>query len=246
MLEVRNLQVAYNGIPALRGISLDVKEGEIVSVLGPNGAGKTTLLNAISGIVKPGPSSEIRFMGEDIARLEPDQIVARGIIQVPEGRQIFPELTVLENIEVGSIRRKDRAKVKKDIEDMFEIFPELKGRKRQLGGTLSGGEQQMLAIARALIAEPRLLMIDEPSMGLAPIIVQRIFRLIQTDIRKRGITILLVEQNAYLSMAVSDRAYILAQGEVALHGTVEELSRDARVKDTYFRGRGFGEKTGSE
>ncbi|HHY33144.1 MAG TPA: ABC transporter ATP-binding protein [Firmicutes bacterium] len=245
MLEVRNLDVAYNGIPALRGVSLDVREGEVVSVLGPNGAGKTTLLNAISGLVKPDPSSKILFMGEDISQLEPGQIVAKGIIQVPEGRQIFPELTVLENVEVGSIRRKDRAKIKKDIEDIFEVFPELKGRKRQLGGTLSGGEQQMLAIARALIAEPKLLMIDEPSMGLAPIVVQRIFRLIQTDIRKRGITVLLVEQNAYLSMAVSDRAYILAQGEVALNGTVEELSRDAKVKETYFRGRSLGAQSGS-
>lgn len=246
MLEVRNLAVYYDGIPALKGITLEVNEGEIVSVLGPNGAGKTTLLNAISGLVRVADGTEVAMQGKRIDGVAPEVIVGSGVVQVPEGRQIFPELTVIENIEIGSVRRKDRPQVKADITEMFEIFPELKGRKRQLGGTLSGGEQQMLATARALVAAPKLLMIDEPSMGLAPVVVQRIFRLIQNEIRKRGITVLLVEQNAYLSFAVSDRAYILTQGEVALSGPVSELARDTRVKETYFRGRGLVEKSAAQ
>ncbi len=238
MLEIRDLSVSYDGVSALRRVSLDVKEGETVSVLGPNGAGKTTLLNAISGLVHLDSSSSIRFLGAELAEQRPNEIVDSGIIQVPEGRQIFPELTVLENIEVGTVRRRDRKNVGKDISEMFDIFPELRGREKQYGGTLSGGEQQMLAIARALVASPKLLMIDEPSMGLAPVVVQRIFRLINEVITARGITVLLVEQNTALSFAVSDRAYILTQGAVAMEGTVEELVRDERVKETYFRGRG--------
>ncbi len=238
MLEVRNLSVSYKGIPALRRVSLDVKPGEVVSVLGPNGAGKTTLLNAISGLVRPEADSSIRFVAKELAGQTPDAVVEAGVVQVPEGRQIFAELTVLENMEVGAVRRRDRKSIAKDIADMFDIFPELRGRERQYGGTLSGGEQQMLAIARALVAAPKLIMIDEPSMGLAPVVVQRIFRLIRDVITKRGVTVLLVEQNTALSFAVSDRAYILTQGSVAMQGTVEELSRDQRVKDTYFRGRG--------
>ncbi len=238
MLEVRNLSVSYKGIPALRRVSLDVKQGEVVSVLGPNGAGKTTLLNAISGLVKPEADSSIRFVGKELVGQTPDVVVEAGVVQVPEGRQIFAELTVLENMEVGAVRRRDRKGIAKDIADMFDIFPELRGREKQYGGTLSGGEQQMLAIARALVAAPKLIMIDEPSMGLAPVVVQRIFRLIRDVITKRGVTVLLVEQNTALSFAVSDRAYILTQGSVAMQGTVEELSRDQRVKETYFRGRG--------
>lgn len=238
MLEIRDLSVSYDGVSALRRVSLDVKEGETVSVLGPNGAGKTTLLNAISGLVHLDSGSSIRFLGAELTEQRPDEIVDSGIIQVPEGRQIFAELTVLENIEVGTVRRRDRKNVGKDISEMFDIFPELRGREKQYGGTLSGGEQQMLAIARALVASPKLLMIDEPSMGLAPVVVQRIFRLINEVITARGITVLLVEQNTALSFAVSDRAYILAQGAVAMEGTVEELVRDERVKETYFRGCG--------
>lgn len=237
MLEIKNLSVSYDGIPALRKVSLEVKQGETVSVLGPNGAGKTTLLNAISGLVQPQPDSSIRFLGKELAGHAPNEVVGAGLIQVPEGRQIFAELTVLENIEMGAVRRHDRKDIAKDIADMFDIFPELRGREKQYGGTLSGGEQQMLAIARALVASPKLVMIDEPSMGLAPVVVQRIFRLIKDVIAKRGITVLLVEQNTALSFAVSDRAYILTQGAVAMEGTVEELSRDQRVKETYFRGR---------
>ncbi|MGB4337128.1 MAG: ABC transporter ATP-binding protein [Bacillota bacterium] len=237
MLEIRNLSVSYNGIPALRRVSLDIRQGETVSVLGPNGAGKTTLLNAISGLVRLEPGSSIKFLGQELAGKNPNEVVAAGIVQVPEGRQIFPELTVMDNLEVGTVLRRDRRQALADIAEMFEVFPELKGREKQLGGTLSGGEQQMLAIARALVAAPKLIMIDEPSMGLAPVVVQRIFRLIRDVIPKRGITVLLVEQNTALSFAVSDRAYILTQGAVAMHGTVEELARDQRVKETYFRGR---------
>jgi len=160
MLEVRNLSVSYKGIPALRRVSLDVKQGEVVSVLGPNGAGKTTLLNAISGLVRPEADSSIRFVGKELAGQTPDAVVEAGVVQVPEGRQIFAELTVLENMEVGAVRRRDRKSIAKDIADMFDIFPELRGRERQYGGTLSGGEQQMLAIARALVAAPKLIMID--------------------------------------------------------------------------------------
>jgi len=237
MLRIKDLNVSYNGIPALKGVSLEVREGETVSVLGPNGAGKTTLLRAISGLVHPQPGSSIEFMGKEIVGLPATSIVPIGIAQVPEGRQIFPELTVLENIEIGTARRTDRAEAKKDVLRMFELFPELKGREKQNGGTLSGGEQQMLAMCRALASKPKLLMIDEPSMGLAPVVVQRIFRFIKNEIPKLGITVLLVEQNTALSFAVSDRAYILAQGQVAMSGTVAELSRDQRVKETYFRGR---------
>ena len=237
MLRIKDLNVSYNGIPALKGVSLEVREGETVSVLGPNGAGKTTLLRAISGLVHPQPGSSIEFMGKEIVGLPAESIVPIGIAQVPEGRQIFPELTVLENIEIGTARRTDRAEAKKDVLRMFELFPELKGREKQNGGTLSGGEQQMLAMCRALASKPKLLMIDEPSMGLAPVVVQRIFRFIKNEIPKLGITVLLVEQNTALSFAVSDRAYILAQGQVAMSGTVAELSRDQRVKETYFRGR---------
>jgi branched-chain amino acid transport system ATP-binding protein len=239
MLELNGISVSYNGVPALCGLSLEVREGEIVSVLGPNGAGKTTLLNAVSGLVKAEGDSQMSLRGKRFEGMKPEAIVGLGIVQVPEGRQVFPELTVLENIELGTVRRKDRAQAKRDIEEMFEIFPEFVKRKRQLAGTMSGGEQQMVAIARALVAAPTLLMIDEPSMGLAPVVVQRIFRLIQQVIRKRGIPILLVEQNAYLSFAVSDRAYILSQGRVAMSGSVAELASDARVKETYFRGRGL-------
>ncbi len=236
MLEIRDLSVSYNGVPALGRVSLDVKQGETVSVLGPNGAGKTTLLNAISGLIKPDSGSSIRFFGEELAGTTSSAIVDAGIIQAPEGRQIFPELTVLENIEVGTVRRQDRKNISHDIMEMFEIFPELRGREKQYGGTLSGGEQQMLAIARALVASPKLLMIDEPSMGLAPVVVKRIFGLINDVISARGITVLLVEQNTVLSLAVSDRAYILTQGAVAMHGTVDELSQDERIKETYFGG----------
>lgn len=237
MLKITKLSVSYGDIPALKKVNLEVKQGDVVSVLGANGAGKTTLLKTISGLLKGDAESRIEFLGEPIHNLPPHEIVKRGVVHLPEGRQVFPELTVLENIEVGSFTRQDRRQVKEDIAKCFEMFPELRGKEKQLAGTLSGGEQQMVATARALIAAPKLLMIDEPSMGLAPVVVKRIFGLLREFIA-RGITILLVEQNAYMSMAVSNYAYILAQGEIVLHGSVEELRQDESVKDSY-----LGKKT---
>ena len=237
MLKITKLSVSYRDIPALKKVNLEVKQGDVVSVLGANGAGKTTLLKTISGLLKGDAESRIEFLGEPIHNLPPHEIVKRGVVHLPEGRQVFPELTVMENIEVGSFTRQDRRQVKEDIAKCFEMFPELRGKEKQLAGTLSGGEQQMVATARALIAAPKLLMIDEPSMGLAPVVVKRIFGLLREFIA-RGITILLVEQNAYMSMAVSNYAYILAQGEIVLHGSVEELRQDESVKDSY-----LGKKT---
>ncbi len=237
MLKITNLSVSYGDIPALKKVNLEVKQGDVVSVLGANGAGKTTLLKTISGLLKGDAESRIEFLGEPIHNLPPHEIVKRGLVHLPEGRQVFPELTVMENIEVGSFTRQDRRQVKEDIAKCFEMFPELRGKEKQLAGTLSGGEQQMVATARALIAAPKLLMIDEPSMGLAPVVVKRIFGLLREFIA-RGITILLVEQNAYMSMAVSNYAYILAQGEIVLHSSVEELRQDESVKDSY-----LGKKT---
>jgi branched-chain amino acid transport system ATP-binding protein len=216
----------------LKKVSLEVKQGDVVSVLGANGAGKTTLLKTISGLLRGDSESQIEFMGEPIHQLPPNEIVRRGIVHVPEGRQVFAELSVLENIEVGSYSRDDRSNLKREIAECFEMFPELIGKEKQLAGTLSGGEQQMVATARALIAKPLLLMVDEPSMGLAPVVVKRIFGLLREFVA-RGITILLVEQNAYMSMAVSNYAYIIAQGEMVLHGSVEDLKKDEGVKDSY-------------
>lgn len=232
MLKIKNLSVSYGDIPALKKVSLEVKQGDVVSVLGANGAGKTTLLKTISGLLRGDSESQIEFMGEPIHQLPPNEIVRRGIVHVPEGRQVFAELSVLENIEVGSYSRDDRSNLKREIAECFEMFPELIGKEKQLAGTLSGGEQQMVATARALIAKPLLLMVDEPSMGLAPVVVKRIFGLLREFVA-RGITILLVEQNAYMSMAVSNYAYIIAQGEMALHGSVEDLKKDEGVKDSY-------------
>lgn len=237
-MHIENVAVSYREIPALKGVSLEVREGEVVSVLGPNGAGKTTLLRTISGLMRPHDRGRITFGGERIDSAPPHRIVKKGIVQVPEGRQIFPDLTVLENLEVGAVTHRDKARVRGNIDWVFSTFPELARRRGQKGGTLSGGEQQMLAIGRALVCSPRLVMLDEPSMGLAPVVVQRIFRIIRDEIRSLGVTILLVEQNAFLSFAVSDRAYILSQGEIVLEGTVDELARNEQVKDSYFRGRG--------
>ncbi|HHT69917.1 MAG TPA: ABC transporter ATP-binding protein [Firmicutes bacterium] len=232
MLKIKNLSVSYGDIPALKKVSLEVKQGDVVSVLGANGAGKTTLLKTISGLLRGDSESQIEFMGEPIHQLPPNEIVRRGIVHVPEGRQVFAELSVLENIEAGSYSRDDRSNLKREIAECFEMFPELIGKEKQLAGTLSGGEQQMVATARALIAKPLLLMVDEPSMGLAPVVVKRIFGLLREFVA-RGITILLVEQNAYMSMAVSNYAYIIAQGEMVLHGSVEDLKKDEGVKDSY-------------
>src|SRR5574344_973807 len=207
MLEVKDLVVSYGAIKALRGISFSVEKGEIISLIGSNGAGKTTTLHSISNIIKKG-SGEVRFMDNDITELAPDKIVKKGLIQVPEGRRVFANLTVRENLEMGAYTRSDKGGIAADMERVYELFPRLKERIRQLSGTLSGGEQQMLAIGRALMTSPKLLLLDEPSMGLAPILVDEIFHIIRT-INESGTTVLLVEQNAFKALGIANRAYIL-------------------------------------
>jgi len=236
LLEVENLSVAYNGIFALRSISLFLKAGEVVSVLGPNGAGKTTLLRAISGLVKPEPGSKILFGRKNIIGLPPYRIVEAGISHVPEGRQVFPAMSVQENLEVAGVRI-PVVQRKKRIEEVYELFTELSGRKNQQAGSLSGGEQQMLAIGRAIVSECKLVLIDEPSMGLAPVIVQRIFKTLKQIVESSGLTLLIVEQNAKLSLPLSSRIYILSQGTVVLEGTVEEIKGNKIVQDMYFAKR---------
>lgn len=232
ILELKNLQVSYGVVPALKGISITIGEGEIVSLIGPNGAGKTTTLHAISGIAKSNPES-IFYLGEDISHKQAHQIVKIGVSQVPEGRGIFPQLTVEENMVLGSYLRKDKAQIKKDLEWVYSIFPRLQERKAQYGGTLSGGEQQMLAIARALMAKPKVLLLDEPSMGLAPVIVEEIFRTIKRINRDFNTTILLVEQNAQMALAVANRAYVIEVGEIVREGTAEELRNNDEIQKSY-------------
>jgi branched-chain amino acid transport system ATP-binding protein len=234
MLRVSDVDVYYGGIHALRGVSLDVNEGEIVTLIGANGAGKSTVLRAISGLVRPTAGS-IAFEGRDLTRMAPHDVVAFGVAQAPEGRRIFPELTVLENLDLGAYGRKDRGGVSDDRERMLTLFPRLRERLRQLGGTLSGGEQQMLAIARALMARPRLLMLDEPSLGLAPFLVHEIFRIIR-EINGQGVSILLVEQNANMALHVANRAYVLETGRVVLEGAAAEIASSPEVKAAYLGG----------
>jgi branched-chain amino acid transport system ATP-binding protein len=231
MLEVEGLAVAYGRVQAIRGVSFTVPEGAIVSLIGANGAGKTTTLAAISGLA-PARAGRIRFHGEEITRLAPHQIVRRGIVQVPEGRQVIAYLTVEENLELGAYQRRDHAAIRADIAGMFERFPVLRERRRVPAGSLSGGEQQMLAIARALMAKPRLLLLDEPSMGLAPLLVNEIFRIL-AEVHAGGMTILLVEQNARKALAVSDHAYVLETGRVILDGPGPALAHDERVLTAY-------------
>lgn len=231
MLSVKDLKVHYGAIQALRGISFDVNEGEIVTLIGSNGAGKTTTLHAVSNIINKS-SGQIMFENEDITRVAPDSIVKSGLVQVPEGRRVFANLTVKENLEMGAYTRNDHKEIKRDMEKVYALFPRLKERMRQLSGTLSGGEQQMLAMGRALMAKPRLLLLDEPSMGLAPILVEEIFSIIQT-INKDGTTILLVEQNAYKALAIADTAYILETGSIAKKGNAKDLILDEDVKKAY-------------
>jgi branched-chain amino acid transport system ATP-binding protein len=231
MLSVKDLKVHYGAIQALRGISFEVNEGEIVTLIGSNGAGKTTTLHAVSNIITK-TSGLIIFEGEDITRTAPDNIVKTGLVQVPEGRRVFANLTVKENLEMGAFTRKDAKGIKQDMEKVYTLFPRLKERMRQLSGTLSGGEQQMLAMGRALMSKPRLLLLDEPSMGLAPILVEEIFSIIKT-INENGTTILLVEQNAYKALAIADTAYILETGSVAKKGRAEDLILDEDVKKAY-------------
>jgi len=231
MLEVENIHAYYGNIHALKGLSLTVEKGEIVTLIGANGAGKTTTLRAIIGLQKP-REGHVRLEGEDLAPYKPHEIVFKGIAMVPEGRRIFARLTVSENLEMGAYSRKRGAEVNTDLERVFTLFPRLKERRSQLGGTLSGGEQQMLATARALMAHPHLLLMDEPSMGLAPVLVESIFETIK-EINKEGTTILLVEQNALMAFTVASRGYVLQTGEIVLHDTAKNLQQNKMVQKAY-------------
>ncbi len=235
MLEIKNLVVNYGAIAALHGISLSVPAGKIVTLIGANGAGKTTTLKTISGLLKPA-SGEILYDGKNIAGLPPHQIVARGISQSPEGRMIFANLTVLENLQLGAYLQKDKNVVRRELEHIFTLFPRLKEREKQIAGTLSGGEQQMLAIGRALMSRPKLLLLDEPSLGLAPLLVKTIFEKIVEINRTQGLTILLVEQNANLALEISHVGYVLETGKVVLQGDSRELRQNPKVKSAYLGG----------
>ena len=233
LLEVKDLTAAYGGIQALRGVSLKVEEGQIVAVLGANGAGKSTLLKCISSVMKP-TGGTIEFLGQPVSQ-KPYEVVEAGLVQVPEARQIFAKLTVAENLRVGSGLRKDTDGIRRDLERVYTMFPRLKEREKQYGGLLSGGEQQMLAIGRGIMAKPKLMMLDEPSMGLAPILVEQIFDIIK-DLHKAGSTILLVEQNARKALQIADRAYVLETGSITLSGTGAELASSDAVKKAYLGG----------
>ena len=229
ILQIKDLQVSYGGIDAVRGISFNVKEGEIVTLIGANGAGKSSTLRAISGLVKAKGGS-ILFNGDEIRGMDPTAIVSKGLMMVPEGRKIFPNLTVLENLRIGAYLRKDQ--LDEDIEMVYNLFPRLRERSWQAGGTLSGGEQQMLAVGRALMGRPKLLMMDDPSLGLAPIVVQGIFDIIQ-QIHEAGTTVLLIEQNANMALHVADRAYVIENGRISMEGSGKELLEDESVKAAY-------------
>lgn len=231
MLKVNNINLFYGGIHALKDISLEVGEAEIVTLIGANGAGKTSTLRAISGLT-PAKSGEISFKGKSLNKIPAHKIVSSGMAHVPEGRRVFANLTVMENLELGAYIRKDKAGVKKDFEMVFEKFPRLKERVNQLAGTLSGGEQQMLAIGRALMVRPELLLMDEPSMGLAPIVVQEIFKIIK-EINKSGTTILLVEQNAHMALSIADKAYVLETGQIVMKGNPKDLLNDDSIRSAY-------------
>ena len=235
ILNAENLSVSYGAIKALRGISFNVAEGEIVTLIGSNGAGKTTTLHAVSNILKKA-GGKIEFAGEDITSLAPEQIVRRGLVQVPEGRRVFANLSVRENLEMGAFTRRDKAGIKADMDRVCDIFPRLRERLRQYAGTLSGGEQQMLAMARALMAKPRLLLLDEPSMGLSPILVDEIFSIITQINEESGTAILLVEQNAFKALAAANRAYILETGTISLSGQAADLMKNDSVKKAYLGG----------
>ena len=234
MLEVDNIQVFYGAIHALKGISFHLDQGEIVALIGGNGAGKSTSLNTISGLLRP-RSGDIRFQGTSLKEIPPQNIVRLGVIQAPEGRHIFPKLTVQENLEMGAYIFNDKERIKEDMEAVMKRFPRLRERRKQLGGTLSGGEQQMLAIARALMSRPSLLLLDEPSMGLSPILVEQIFDIIR-EINTQGVTILLVEQNAQMALSIADRGYVLETGRVTLEGNALELLENPQVIEAYLGG----------
>jgi len=232
MLKLKNVQTFYGNIQALKDVTIEIAEGEIITLIGANGAGKTTTLMAVCGIVPP-RSGEILFMGQPITHMDPDRIVSLGICQVPEGRRIFPYLSVSENLDMGAFLRKDKAEIKRDMEYVFELFPILAQRRHQAGGTLSGGEQQMLAISRALMARPRLLLLDEPSLGLAPLIVKQIFEIIGKINAENNTTVFLVEQNANLALKVAGRGYVMENGRITLTDSSENLLADEGVKKAY-------------
>ncbi|AKP45729.1 MULTISPECIES: ABC transporter ATP-binding protein [Bacillus] len=235
MLKIEDIHVYYGNIHALKGVSLDIHQGEIVTLIGANGAGKSTLLKTISGLLKP-KSGKIEYENQSIMGKPAQAIVKMGISHVPEGRRIFANMSVQENLELGAFLRKDKDEIRKDYEKVFQLFPRLQERWKQQAGTLSGGEQQMLAMGRALMARPKLLLLDEPSMGLAPLLVKTIFRIIQ-EINETGTTILLVEQNANMALSVADRAYVIETGKVVLSGTPEELNESDQIKHAYLGGQ---------
>ncbi len=232
MLEINDLSTYYGGIQALKGISLNINKGEIITLIGANGAGKSTALMSICGVVPPA-DGDIVFMGESIKGLTPDKIFSLGIVQVPEGRRIFPEMTVGENLDMGAYLRKDKAAIKKDMDYIFSLFPRLAERRGQPGGTLSGGEQQMLAISRGLMGRPKLLLLDEPSLGLAPVLVKLIFDTIRKINTENGTTIFLVEQNANMALAIADRGYVLETGRILIEGKSDELLNNEKIKTAY-------------
>ena len=231
LLKVSDLRVSYGGIEALKGISFEVEAGQIVTLIGANGAGKSTTLRTIAGLVRPSAGT-VAFDGKDITGIDAQKVVAGGIALVPEGRRVFPNLTVLENLKIGAYLRKDEAAIRSDLEEVFKLFPRLKERQWQLAGTLSGGEQQMLAVGRAMMMRPRLMMMDEPSLGLAPLVVKDIFRIIQV-LKQRGITILLVEQNANAALRCADYAFVMETGRITMNGTGTALLANEQVKAAY-------------
>ncbi len=234
MLKITDLKVSYGMIEAIKGISFEVNDGEIVTLIGANGAGKTTTIHAISGLLKPKAGS-ITLNGTELTKLPPHKIVGMGLAQVPEGRRVFAQQTVEENLTLGAYTRRDRDAIAKDMADVYELFPRLFERRKQMAGTLSGGEQQMLAMGRALMAKPSILLLDEPSMGLSPLLVSEIFHII-VEINRKGTTILLVEQNAMRALDIANRAYVLETGRITLSDTGDNLAKDERVKEAYLGG----------
>lgn len=234
MLKIENLNIKYGAIHAVKGIDLEVKQGEIVTLIGANGAGKTSILKALSGLVKASEGT-ITYEGHSLNKMSAQDIMKLGISQVPEGRRIFSGMSVLENLELGAYQRKDKEGIKQDLESIYQRFPILKDRSKQNAATLSGGEQQMLAMGRAMMSKPKLLLLDEPSMGLAPILVREIFSIIE-DIKKQGVTVLLVEQNARMALSIADRAYVLETGKVVMSGTGKELAESEDIQKAYLGG----------
>ena len=231
MLAIENLNVHYGVIHALHDVSLNVQQNEIVTLIGSNGAGKSTTLQALSGLLKPS-SGAMQFQNDDLGRLAAHERVRAGLVQVPEGRRVFATMSVAENLEIGAQTRNDKSEIERDLNEVYALFPRLAERKKQAAGTMSGGEQQMLAVGRALMSRPKLLLLDEPSLGLAPLLVKEIFGVVKR-IRERGVTVLLVEQNAHLALEIADRAYVLETGSLVMQGDAKEIARDPRVKEAY-------------